>query len=55
MEVDITSLEKGKECVNFLVLGNMFYERDKSIPHSHVMDIGFANKANRRLGVNGMI
>ena len=39
MEVDIASLEKGKECANFLVLGNMFYEGDESVPHSHVMGI----------------
>ena len=55
MEADVTLLEKGKEYMDFLVLGNMFYEGDKGIPHIHVMGIGFVNKANRRLGVNGVI
>ena len=55
MEVNITALEESKKSVYFLVMGNMFYKRDKVVPHSHVMGIGFVNKANGRLGVNGAV
>ena len=48
-------MEKGKESVNFLVMGNVFYEGDKGIPHSHVMGIGFTNEANRGLGVDSAV
>ena len=55
MEVDIASLEEGKESAYFLVVGNMFYEGNEGIPHSHVVGVGFANEANWRLGVNGTV
>ena len=55
METDITALEECKKCTDFLVVGNMFHEGDEGIPHGHVMGIGFANEANRGLGVNGVI
>ena len=55
MEVDIASLEEGKESVYFLVVGNVFYEGNEGIPHSHVVGVGFVNEADRRLGVNGVV
>ena len=55
MEVDITSLEEGKESAYFLVVGDMFDEGDEGIPHGHVMGIGFMNEANGRLGVNSVV
>ena len=55
MEVDIASLEEGKESAYFLVVGNVFYEGNEGVPHSHVVGVGFVNKANWRLGVNGVV
>ena len=53
--MDIATLEEGKESVNFLVVGDVFYEGNEGIPHSHVVGVGFVNKADWRLGVNGMV
>ena len=55
VEVDIASLEEGKESAYFLVVGNVFYEGNEGVPHSHVVGVGFANEANRRLGVDGAV
>ena len=55
MEVDITLLEEGKESAYFLVVGDMFYKGNEGVPHSHVVGVGFANEADRRLGVDGMV
>ena len=55
VEVDATSLEEGKESVYFLVVGNVFYEGDEGIPHGHVVGVGFAKKADRGLGVDGVV
>ena len=55
MEVDIASLEEGKESAYFLVVGDMFYKGNEGIPHGHVVGVGFANKADRRLGVDGAV
>ena len=55
MEADVAVLEEGKECVYFLVVRNVFNEGDESISHGHVMGIGFASKANRRLRVDGVV
>ena len=55
MEVDIASLEEGEESAYFLVVRYMFYEGDESIPHGHVVGVGFANEADRRLGINSAV
>ena len=55
MEVDITSLEEGKESMYFLVVGNVFYEGNEGIPHSHVVGVGFVSEADWRLGVDGTV
>ena len=55
MEVDVASLEEGKEGAYLLVVGNVFYEGNEGVSHGHVMSVGFANKADRRLGVDGMV
>ena len=55
MEMDIAALEEGKESAYFLVVGDVFYEGNKSVSHSHVMGVGFVNKADRRLGVDGAV
>ena len=55
VEMDIAMLEESKESANFLVVGNVFYKRDESISHGHVVGVGFANKADRRLGVDGAV
>ena len=55
VEVGITSLEKGKECAYFLVVGNVFYEGNEGVPHGHVVGVGFMNKADGRLGVDGAV
>ena len=55
MEVDIASLEEGEESAYFLVVGNMFYEGNEGVPHGHVVGVGFVNKADGRLGVNGAV
>ena len=53
--MDIATLEEGKESANFLVVGDVFYKGNEGIPHSHVVGVGFANKADWRLGVNGTV
>ena len=55
MEVDIASLEEGKEGAYFLVVENMFYEGNEGVPHGHVVGVGFANKADGGLGVDGTV
>ena len=55
MEVDIASLEEGEEGTYLLVVGNMFYKGTEGIPHGHVVGVGFANEADRRLGVDGTV
>ena len=55
MKVDIASLEKGKESAYLLVVGNVFNEGNEGVPHGHVVGVGFANKADRRLGVDGAV
>ena len=55
MEVDITLLEEGEESTNFLVVGNVFYEGNEGVPHGHVVDVGFTNETDRRLGVDGAV
>ena len=52
MEVDVTSLEEGKESAYFLVVRNVFNKGNEGIPHSHVMGVGFSDEANRRLRVD---
>ena len=55
VEVDITSLEKSKESTYLLVVGDVFYEGNEGVPHGHVVGVGFSDKADRRLGVNGTV
>ena len=55
MEVDIASLEKSKEGAYFLVVGDMFYKGDEGVSHGHVVGVGFANKADGGLGVDGTV
>ena len=55
VEADIASLEEGKEGAYFLVVGNVFYEGNKGVPHGHVVGVGFVNKADGGLGVDGMV
>ena len=55
MEVDITSLEKNEESVYFLVVRDVFDERDEGVPHGHVVGVSFVNEANGRLGVDGVV
>ena len=55
MKVDIASLEKGKESAYLLVVGDVFYEGNEGVPHGHMVGVGFAKKANRRLGVDGAV
>ena len=55
MEVDVASLEKGKESAYFLVVGNVFYEGNEGVPHGHVVGVGFTKKADRGLEVNGTV
>ena len=55
VEVDVATLEEGEESAYFLVVRNVFYEGDEGVPHSHVVGVGFANKANRILGVDGAV
>ena len=55
MEVDIASLEEGKESAYLLVVGNVFYKGNEGVPHGHVVGVGFTKKANGRLGVNGAV
>ena len=33
----------------------MFYEGNEGVPHGHVVGVGFANKANGGLGVDGTV
>ena len=55
MEVDIASLEESEEGAYFLVVGNVFYEGNEGISHSHVVGVGFTNETDRRLGVDGAV
>ena len=55
MEVDIALLKEGEEGAYFLVVRNMIYKGNEGIPHGHVVGVGFANKANRRFGVDGAV
>ena len=55
VEVDIASLEKSKEGAYLLVVGNVFYKGNEGISHGHVVGVGFANKADGRLGVDGTV
>ena len=55
VEVDIASLEEGKESVYFLVVGNMFYKGNEGVPHGHVVGVGFVKKANGGLGIDGVV
>ena len=55
VEMDIAALEEGKESANFLVVGNVFYEGNEGVPHGHVVGVGFTNKANGGLGVDGTV
>ena len=55
MEVDVASLEEGKESVYLLMVGNMFYKGNEGVPHGHVVGVGFTNEANGRLGVDGTV
>ena len=48
-------MEEGEECAYLLVVGNVFYEGNKGVPHGHVVGVGFVNEADRRLGVNGVV
>ena len=51
----VTTLEESEESVYFLVVRNVFNEGHEGIPHGHVMGVGFANEAHRRLRVNGVV
>ena len=53
--MDIASLEKSKESAYLLVVGNVFNEGNESVPHGHVVGVGFANETDRRLGVDGAV
>ena len=55
VEVDIASLEKSKESAYLLVVGNVFNEGNEGVPHGHVVGIGFSDKADGRLGVDGTV
>ena len=55
MEVEVASLEEGKECAYFLVVRNVFDKGNEGIPHGHVMGVGFADEAKGRLGVDGTV
>ena len=55
MEMDIAALEEGKESAYFLVVGNVFYEGNEGIPHSHVVGVSFADEANGGLGIDGTV
>ena len=55
VEVDVTVLEKNEKSVYFLVVRDMFDERDEGIPHGHVVGVSFANEANGRLGVDSTV
>ena len=55
VEVNVASLEEGKESAYLLVVGNMFYEGNEGVPHGHVVGVGFAKEANRGLGINGAV
>ena len=55
MEVDVASLEEGKESVYLLVVGNVFYKGNEGVPHGHVVGVGFTKKADRGLGIDGAV
>ena len=55
VEVDVTSLEEGKESAYLLVVRDVFYEGNEGVPHGHVVGVGFAKKADKGLGVDGVV
>ena len=55
VEVDIALLEESKEGSYLLVVGNMLNKGNEGIPHGHVVGVGLANEADRRLGVDGTV
>ena len=55
MKVNVAMLKEGEESTYFLVVRNVFYEGDEGGPHGHVVGVGFVNKANRRLRVDGAV
>ena len=55
MEVDVTALEKNKKSAYFLVVRDVFDERDEGVPHGHVVGVSFMNEANGRLGVDSAV
>ena len=55
VEMDIAALEEGKKSTYLLVVGDVFYEGNEGVSHGHVMGVGFSNKANWRLGVDGAV
>ena len=55
MEVDIASFEEGEEGSYLLVVGDMLNKGNEGIPHGHVVVVGLANEADRRLGVDGVV
>ena len=55
MEVDIALLEECKEGTYLLVVGNVFYKGNEGVPHGHVVGVGFSDKADGRLGIDGAV
>ena len=55
MEVEVASLEEGKESAYFLVVRNVVNRGDEGIPHGHMVGISFTNEANGRLGVDSTV
>ena len=55
MEVDVASLEESKEGAYFLVVGDMFYEGNEGVSHGHVVGVGFGNKADGGLRIDGTV
>ena len=55
VEVEVTSLEEGKESAYFLVVRNVVNEGDEGVPHGHMVGISFMNEANGRLGVDSTV
>ena len=39
MEVDVASLEEGKESAYLLVVGDVFYKGNEGVPHGHVVTV----------------
>ena len=55
MEVDVASLEEGKKSANFLVVGDVFDKGNEGVPHGHVVSVGFSDKADGGLGIDGVV